>query len=87
MALVSACAKNNISGRAANHVKMKPKGSGSCTIQEDGKVNNGEWQPQASNDEIMHILIKLARFLRSIFSEENIVNVSRPGKVTETIYI
>lgn len=30
MALVIDCAMNNIRGKAANHVKMKPKGSGSC---------------------------------------------------------
>uniref|UniRef100_A0A0A9DQV4 Uncharacterized protein n=1 Tax=Arundo donax TaxID=35708 RepID=A0A0A9DQV4_ARUDO len=39
MALVNDCAKNNIRGKAANHVNMKPKGSGSCIVQEECEVN------------------------------------------------
>jgi len=39
IALVNNCAKNNIRGKAANHVKMNPKGSGSCIIQEECRVN------------------------------------------------
>jgi hypothetical protein len=41
MVLVNDHAKNSIRGKAANHVKMKPKGSGSCNVQEEGKVNIG----------------------------------------------
>lgn len=32
MAFVIACDNTNISGKAANHVKMKPKGSGNCIM-------------------------------------------------------
>ena len=39
MAFVTNCADNNIPGKAANHVKMKPKGSGNCMGQEERKVN------------------------------------------------
>jgi hypothetical protein len=39
MALVTNCAVTNISGKAANHVKMKPKGSGNCMVHEERRVN------------------------------------------------
>jgi hypothetical protein len=39
MALVTDCAVTNISGKAANHVKMKPKGSGNCMVHEERRVN------------------------------------------------
>jgi hypothetical protein len=42
IALVNDCAKNNIRGKAANHVKMNPKGSGSCIIEEDAELAEEE---------------------------------------------
>jgi hypothetical protein len=39
MALVNDHAENSIRGKAANHVKMKPKGSGSCkTFRKKAKL-------------------------------------------------
>lgn len=40
MALVIACASQNIKGSAANHVKMKLKGSGNCRKSENTVKNN-----------------------------------------------
>jgi len=38
--LVIACAIQNIKGSAANHVKMKLKGSGNCANQKNAVRNN-----------------------------------------------
>lgn len=40
MAFVIACANQNISGKAANHVKMKLKGSGNCIMTTYNKSTN-----------------------------------------------
>jgi hypothetical protein len=40
MTLVNACATQNIKGSAANHVKMKLKGSGNCINKKNAVTNN-----------------------------------------------
>jgi hypothetical protein len=42
IALVIACATQNIKGNAANHVKMKLKGSGNCTDQKNAFISHNK---------------------------------------------